>query len=73
MSIFVLFFFFESDCMSWIVFLKMRKRLPGSFTVMLATISSVDECADKIIKFINAHAPGAQELVIFLSGIIFYS
>ena len=45
--------------MSWIVFLKMEKCLPGSFTVMLVTISSADECADKIIKFINAHAPGA--------------
>ena len=38
--------------------------------MMLATISSADECTDKIIEFINAHAPGAQELVIFLSGII---
>ena len=54
--------------MSWTVFLKMGKRLPGSFTVTLATISA-DECTDKIIKFINAHAPGAQELVIFLSYI----
>ena len=53
--------------MSWIVFLKMRKCLSGSFTVMLATISSADECADKIIKFINAHVPGAQKLVTFLS------
>ena len=53
--------------MSWIVFLKMGKHLPGSFTVMLATISSADECADKIIKFINAHAPGARLLVTFLS------
>ena len=44
----------------------MGKHLPGSFTVMLATISSADECADKIIEFINAHAPGARELVIFL-------
>ena len=59
--------------MSWIVFLKTGKCLPGSFTVMLATISSADECTDKIIKFINAHAPGAQELVFFLSEIIFYS
>ena len=38
--------------------------------MMLGTISSADECADKIIKFINSHTPGAQELVIFLSGII---
>ena len=45
--------------MSWIVFLKMGKHLPGSLTVMLGTIFSADECADKIIKFINAHAPGA--------------
>ena len=45
--------------MSWIVFLKMEKHLPGSFTVTLVTISSADECADKIIEFINAHAPGA--------------
>ena len=48
-----------SDCMSWIVFLKTGKHLPGSFTVVLAAISSADECADKIIKFINAHTPGA--------------
>ena len=53
--------------MSWVVFLKMEKHLPGSFTVMLATISSADECTDKIIEFINAHVPGAQELVTFLS------
>ena len=53
--------------MSWFVFLKMGKHLPGSFTVMLATISSADECADKIIEFINAHFPAAQELVTFLS------
>ena len=44
--------------MSWIVFLKMGKHLPGSFTVMLATISSADGCAEKI-EFINAHVPGA--------------
>ena len=56
--------------MSWIVFLKTGKCLPGSFTMMLATISSADECADKVIEFINAHTPGAQELIIFLSGII---
>ena len=55
--------------MSWIVFLKTGKHLPGSFTVMLATISSADECADKIIWFINAHAPGTRELVTFLSCI----
>ena len=61
--------------MNWIVFLKMEKCLPGSFTVMLPTISSADECTDKISEFINAHAPGAQELVTFLSctKIIFYS
>ena len=53
--------------MSWIVFLKTEKHLTGSFTVMLATISSADECTDKIIEFINAHTPGAQELVTFLS------
>ena len=53
--------------MSWIVFLKMGKCLPGSFTVTLATISSADECTDKIIEFIDAHTPGAQELVTFLS------
>ena len=46
--------------MSWIVFLKMGKHVPGSFTVMLATISFVDECADKIIELINAHASGAR-------------
>ena len=51
--------------MNWIVFLKMGKRLPGSFTVMLATISSADECADKIIEFINVYVPGARELVTF--------
>ena len=45
--------------MSWIVFLKMGKHLPGSFTVTLATISPADECTDKIIEFINAHIPGA--------------
>ena len=56
-----------SDCMSLIVFLKMGKCLPGSFTMMLATISSADECTDKIIEFINAHIPGARELVTFLS------
>ena len=49
--------------MSWIVFLKMGKHLPGSFTVVLGTISSADECTDKIIKFINAHAPGARGVV----------
>ena len=53
--------------MSWIVLLKMGIHLPGSFTVMLASISSADECAEKIIKFINAHVPGARELVTFLS------
>ena len=52
--------------MSWIVFLKTGKRLPGSFTVILATISSADECTDNIIKFIIAHAPGAQGLVIIV-------
>ena len=56
--------------MSWIVFLKMVKHLLGAFTVMLATISSADECADKIIEFIDTHTPGAQELVNFLSGFI---
>ena len=45
--------------MSWIVFLKMGKHLQGSSTVMLATISSADECTDKIIEFINANTPGA--------------
>ena len=45
--------------MSRIVFLKMGKCLPGSFAMMLATISSADECADKIIEFINLHTPGA--------------
>ena len=58
-SAFNFLFVFSSDCMSWIVFLKMGKHLLGSFTVMLATISSADECTDKIIKFINAHVPGA--------------
>ena len=53
--------------MGWFVFLKMGKCLLGSFTVMLAIISSADECTDKIIEFINAPAPGAQELVTFLS------
>ena len=53
--------------MSWIVFLKTGKHLPGSFTMTLATISSADECVDKIIKFIDAHTPGARELVFFLS------
>ena len=53
--------------MSWIVFLKTGKHLPGSFTVVLATISSADECADRIIEFINVHAAGARELVTFLS------
>ena len=57
MSILLFFFFLKdhllfpicllSDRMSWIVFLKMGKCLPGSFTVTLATISSADECADK--------------------------
>ena len=55
--------------MRWIIFFKMGKSLPGSFTVMLATISSADECTDKIIGFINTHTSGAQELVIFLSCI----
>ena len=53
--------------MSWIVLLKMGKHLLGSFTVMLATISSTDECTEKIIEFINAHVPEARELVTFLS------
>ena len=68
--IIIIIIFFLSNCMSWIVFLKMGKCLPGSFTVMLATISSADECADKIIEFTDAHTPGAQELVTFLSGFI---
>ena len=55
--------------MSWIIFLKMGKHLQGSFTVTLATISSADECTDKIIKFISAHTPGARELVTLLSCI----
>ena len=36
----------------------------------LATIPSTDECADKIIEFINAHTPGAREVVTILFGFI---
>ena len=43
----------------------MGKCLPGLFILTLATISFADECADKIIEFINAHAPGVRELVFF--------
>ena len=58
--------------MSWTVFLKMGKHLPGSFAMMLATISSADECTDKIIEFINSYTPGAQELVIFPSELFLF-
>ena len=52
--------------MSWIVFLKMGKCLPRQYTVKLATIFTADECAETILRFINAHVPGAQELVASL-------
>ena len=58
--------FLLSDCMSWIVFLKTGKRLPGSFSQKLATISTADECPEIILGFINDHAPGARELVFYL-------
>ena len=45
--------------MSWIVFLKTGKYLPGSFSQKLATISTADECAETILGFINDRAPGA--------------
>ena len=51
--------------MSWIVFLKMGKHLPRLYTVKLATIFTADECAETILRFINAHVPGARELVAF--------
>ena len=60
-----------SDCMSWIVFLKTGKCLPGSFSQRLATISTADECAETIIRFINDHAPGARELVFSFSFFLF--
>ena len=54
--------------MSWIMLLKTGKHLPGSFSQRLATISTADECAETILRFINDHAPGARELVFpFLS------
>ena len=49
--------------MSWIVFLKIGKHLPGTFSQKLATVSTADECAETILDFINDHAPGARELV----------
>ena len=49
--------------MSWIVLLKTGKHLPGSFSQRLATISTADECTETILRFINDHAPGAQQLV----------
>ena len=49
--------------MSWIVLLKTGKHLPGSFCQRLATISTADECAETILRFIHDHAPGAQELM----------
>ena len=47
-------------------FLKMGKCLPRLYTVKLATIFTADECAETILRFINAHVPGAQQLVAFL-------
>ena len=49
--------------MGWIVFLKIGKSLPGSFSQRLTTISTADECAEAILGFINDQAPGARELV----------
>ena len=56
--------------MSWIVYLKMGKRLPRLYTVQLATIFAANECTETILGFINAHAPGARELVASLFFIL---
>ena len=49
--------------MGWIVFLRIGKCLPGSFSQKLATVRPADECTETILRFINDHAPGARELV----------
>ena len=41
----------------------MAKHLPRQYTVKLSTIFNADKCAEAILRFINAHVPGARELV----------